>query len=186
MDQSAPQPYQFIMSNNINFDQLGIENNSNSHNEYQSENDIINENGVKKKKKLWKPRPYQQQIYEKALCQNSIIYVETGKGKTFISIMLMANHLGIDINNRESNKNIDKKKKIIFFVCDTALINQQKKHIEEILNIEVGTIQGKKDKKSKSDYDTFIKKWESYNVFVAIPSIVYKILSCGFIRIFDI
>ena len=186
MDQSAPQPYQFIMSNNINFDQLGIENNSNSHNEYQSENDIINGNDAKKKKKLWKPRPYQQQIYEKALCQNSIIYVETGKGKTFISIMLMANHLGIDINNRESNKNIDKKKKIIFFVCDTALINQQKKHIEEILNIEVGTIQGKKDKKSKSDYDTFIKKWESYNVFVAIPSIVYKILSCGFIRIFDI
>ena len=44
MDQSAPQPYQFIMSNNINFDQLGIENNSNSHNEYQSENDIFLKN----------------------------------------------------------------------------------------------------------------------------------------------
>ena len=65
-------------------------------------------------------------------------------------------------------------------------MNQQKRHIEEILNIQVGTIQGKKDKKSKSDYETFIKKWNSFNVFIAIPSIIYKILSCGFIKIFDI
>ena len=28
--------------------------------------------------------------------------------------------------------------------------------------------------------------WESLNVFIAIPSIIYKILSCGFIKIFDI
>ena len=82
----------------------------------------------------------------------------------------MAHHLGIDINNNNKNNDeIDKNKKIIFFVCDTALINQQKKHIEEILKIEVGTIQGKKEKKSKSDYETFIKKWKSFNVFVAIP-----------------
>ena len=101
--------------------------------------------------------------------------------------MLMAHHLGIDINNdNKNNEAIDKNKKIIFFVCDTALINQQKKHIEEILKIEVGTIQGKKDKKSKSDYETFIKKWNAFNVFVAIPSIIYKILSCGFISIFQI
>ena len=144
------------------------------------------ENLIKKNKKIWKPRPYQQKMHEEALNHNSIIFAETGKGKTFISIMLMANHLGIDIKKYEKNKKIDKNKKIIFFVCDTALINQQKKHIEEILNIEVGTIQGKKDKKSKSDYETFINKWNSYNVFIAIPEIIYKILSCGFINIFQI
>ena len=160
-----------------------IENDENKENE----NKIINENEIKKSKKIWKPKPYQQEIYEKALNQNSIIFVETGKGKTFISIMLMAEHLGIDINNNNpNNAEIDKNKKIIFFVCDTALINQQKKHIKEILNIEVGSIQGGKDKKSKSDYETFIKKWKSFNVFVAIPSIIYKILSCGFINIFQI
>ena len=148
------------------------------------ENQDSIENETPKPKK--KPRPYQQQIYEQALNQNSIIYAETGKGKTFISIMLMANHLGIDIKKHEKNKKIDKNKKIIFFVCDTALINQQKKHIEEILNIDVGTIQGKKDKKSKSDYEVFLNKWKSFNVFVAIPEIIYKILSCGFINIFQI
>ena len=148
------------------------------------ENQDSIENETPKPKK--KPRPYQQQIYEQALNQNSIIYAETGKGKTFISIMLMANHLGRDIKKHEKNKKIDKNKKIIFFVCDTALINQQKKHIEEILNIDVGTIQGKKDKKSKSDYEVFLNKWKSFNVFVAIPEIIYKILSCGFINIFQI
>ena len=187
--QSAQAAFEGLAQNNIIFGDNNInqsngdedsENNSN-------DNNIDNEEEAKKPEKIWKPRPYQQKIYEKALEQNSVIFVETGKGKTFISIMLMAHHLGIDINNNnKNNEEIDKNKKIIFFVCDTALINQQKRHIEEILKLEVGTIQGKKDKKSKSDYETFIKKWKSFNVFVAIPSIIYKILSCGFINIFQI
>ena len=138
------------------------------------------------KRKVLKPRPYQLKIFENAKEQNSIIYVETGKGKTFISIMLMAHLLGIDINNTDKKSKIDKNKKILFFVCDTALVGQQKNEIENILNIEVGTIQGKKDRKSKNDYETFRKKWNSLNIFVAIPSIVYKLLSCGFINIFEI
>ena len=143
----------------------------------------INNNKPKKKKLI--PRDYQIKIYEEAKNKNSILYVETGKGKTFISIMLMANLLGIDIYNEKKPK-IDKTKKIIFFVCDTALVDQQRNEIENALEIEVGTIQGKKEKKSKNDYEAFKKKWNSLNIFVAIPSIVYKILSCGFIKIFDI
>ena len=98
----------------------------------------------------------------------------------------MADLLGIDINYNDKKQKIDKKTKIIFFVCDTALVDQQKNQIESILDIEVGTIQGKKDKKSKNDYETFRRKWESLNIFVAIPSIIYKLLSCGFITIFEI
>ena len=171
---------------NFNYSIFQKENFDEDEKENNNGKDISKEKEIIENKKIWKPRPYQQKIYEKALNQNSIIYVETGKGKTFISIMLMANHLGIDISNPGNNKKIDENKKIIFFVCDTALVNQQKKHIEEILNIEVGTIQGKKDKKSKSDYEAFIKKWKAFNIFVAIPSIIYKILSCGFINIFQI
>ena len=138
------------------------------------------------KRKALKPRDYQLKIYEKAKSQNSIIFVETGKGKTFISIMLMADLLGIDINNIDKKPKIDKNKKIIFFVCNTALVLQQKIEIENNLNIEVGTIQGNKDKKSKNDYETFRRKWDSLNIFVAIPDIIYKILSCGFINIFEV
>ena len=131
------------------------------------------------------PRPYQQKIYSKAKNQNSIIYLETGRGKTFISIMLMADLLGIKLPIFEKQE-IDKDKKIIFLVCDTALIEQQKNTISVNLNIEVGTIQGKKNKKAKSDLNTFRKMWESFNVFVAIPTIIYKLLSKGFLKISEI
>ena len=121
------------------------------------ENLNININNNPKRKAL-KPRDYQLKIFEKAKGKNSIIYAETGKGKTFISIMLMADLLGIDINNIDKKPKIDENKKIIFFVCNTALVSQQKLEIENNLNIEVGTIQGNKDKKSKNDYEAFRKK----------------------------
>ena len=178
--------FDHISNSNLSFG------NHNKNHEIENEKNIQkNENIINKemtvKKNILKPRDYQQKIFDKAKDQNSIIYVETGKGKTFISIMLMAYHLGIDLNNI-SNREIkfDKNKKIIFFVCDTALIEQQKKAISSILNIEVGTIQGKKSKKSKSDFDLFKKMWDSVTVFVAIPSVIYKMLSSGFLKIFDI
>ena len=121
----------FNYSNNLNNSELIIE---------KMKDLNINKNN---KKVVLKPRDYQQKIFDRAKNQNSIIYVETGKGKTFIAIMLMANYLGIDISIYSLNKQkIDKNKKIIFFVCDTALIEQQKKAISSILGIEVGTIQG--------------------------------------------
>ena len=188
-DQSAPvvvdeNPFIDFEKENLSVNNNFFNNNSIINDNMDNMDVLINKaknlsiNIISEKKKLI-PRDYQMKIYEKAKYQNSIIYVETGKGKTFISIMLMADLLGIDILNNEN-------KKIVFFVCNTALINQQKKEIESILNIDVGTIQGKKDKESKSDYDAFKSKWNSYNIFIAIPSIFYKILSCGFIKIFDI
>ena len=178
--------FNHIEESNIKFSQ----NQSIPNNNINKINEQINNLNIKedsKEKKILKPRDYQQKIFDKAKNQNSIIYVETGKGKTFISIMLMANHLGIELNNPSNSRlKIDENKKIIFFVCDTALIEQQKKAISDILKIEVGTIQGKKNKRTKSDYQFFKKMWDSLNIFVAIPSIIYKFLSCGFLKIFDI
>jgi len=190
----APNPseqdndFSIFKHQNINSGFFGI---GKKDNENEEDPDNINELAGKVEKlnignqKRFEPRDYQIKVFEKAKDKNSIIYMETGKGKTIVSIMLIAHFLGIDINKDQKPK-LDKRKKVIFFVCDTALVDQQKKRISSLLNVEVGTIQGKKDKKSKNDYDCFIKKWESLNIFVAIPSIVYKILSCGFIKIFDI
>ena len=158
--------------------------NSDDIEEINEEFSNINIDIEKPKKKKLIPKNYQKQIFEKAKNHNSIIFVETGKGKTFISIMLMADFLGINIGDEKPK--YDKNRKIIFLVCDTALVEQQRAQIQNILNIEVGTIQGKKDKKSKNDYDSFRRKWNSLSIFVGIPSIIYKLLSCGFITIFEI
>ena len=178
-------------------DKVTISNDTNNTNKMEIENEkfiikdgniIINKNMILNlfsENHILIPRPYQQKIYSKAKNQNSIIYLETGRGKTFISIMLMADLLGIKLPIFEKQE-IDKDKKIIFLVCDTALIEQQKNTISVNLNIEVGTIQGKKNKKAKSDLNTFRKMWESFNVFVAIPTIIYKLLSKGFLKISEI
>lgn len=44
-----------------------------------------------------KARPYQDQLIELALVQNSIIYLPTGSGKTFIAMMVMK-HLSAPLN----------------------------------------------------------------------------------------
>ena len=177
--------FQGITNNNYS---IG-ENNDNFQNNDQTKNLIsqFQNMSTNDNKKIFVPRNYQIEIFNEAKKQNSIIYVETGRGKTFISIMLMADLLKIDIQNPlNTNKNIDKRKKIIFFVCDAALVEQQKKSIEEILKIQVGIFQGKKSKKAKSDYETFREKWNSLNIFIAIPAIIYKLLSCGYFNIFEV
>jgi endoribonuclease Dicer len=144
------------------------------------------ENIIEKKTLI--PRNYQLKIYNEAKDRNSIIFMETGKGKTFLSIMLMSRVLGIDIveNPNIDISKIDKSKKIIFLICDTALVKQQSEAISKILGIEVGILQGKKQKKSKNDYFEFRKLWESKNIFVAIHNVIYKLLSCGFLRFSEI
>ena len=59
----------------------------------------------------------QLQIYlkSKEKSNNSIIFIETGKGKTLISILLIADLLNIGIFTQKTNI---KNKKIIFFVCE--------------------------------------------------------------------
>ena len=180
-DESDQDEFSLFSKKNLNFDKKD-ENNMN-YIEEKMENLNIEDEPNRKKKMI--PREYQKQIYEKAKEENSIIYVETGKGKTFISIMLMADLLGIDLQN-EKKQNIDKTKKILFLVCNTSLVNQQQKEISNVLNIEVGIFQGRKGKKKKKNYESFKKVWDSLNVFVAMPSVIYNYLSRGFITIFDI
>jgi ERCC4-related helicase len=132
---------------------------------------------------------YQKEIFQKVKEKpnNSIIFMETGKGKTLIAILLMADILNIDIlNSRPNIDNIDTKKKIIFLVCDTSLVVQQQNAIKNYLNIDVGVFQGKKSKKSKNDYKNFRAYFNNYSVFVAIHNVLYKLLSCGFLEIDEI
>ena len=148
---------------------------------------IISDSQIQHNKPL-EPKDYQLKIYNEAKDKNSIIFMETGKGKTFISIMLLSRVLGIDIveNKGNINKMKIKNKKIIFLICDTSLVNQQVNAIQSNLGIEVGILQGKKQKKSKNDYFEFRKLFQSKNIFVAIHNVIYKLLSTGFLQISEI
>ena len=94
----------------------------------------------------------------------------------------MADLLGIKLPVFEKPNNINKNTKIIFLVCDTALIEQQKNTIALNLNIEVGTIQGKKNKKAKNDLSTFRKMC----VFIFINIFVETFIVCFQIPIMGI
>lgn len=163
------------------------EENSSDEEEYLPINNNNNNNNSETPPEQIKLYQNQRQIYLKAKEKpnNSIIFMETGKGKTLISILLMADLLNINIFSQK-NSNINKSKKIIFFVCDTSLVIQQQKAIEKYLKIPVAIIQGKKSKKSKSDYENFREFFENFSVFVAINNVIYKLLSCGFLEISEI
>ena len=132
-----------------------------------------------------KPRPYQVEMYEQARGKNSIIYMETGKGKTLISIMII-NDLFNQYRRKIKNGENVPRPKVIFLVCDIALLEQQVKTIKLNTGLNVTIIKGKAAKKSKNDYNEFRSMLAVSDVFVAIPDVVYKLLSVGFLRIFDI
>lgn len=180
--------------------------------------------------------------------------METGKGKTFISIMLIKHLLSQEINklkqenlsppnnsnsflsknnefltNTDTNlnqnqntttginakqsmkskiiqmaqqKNLEKlaaaksgesqelktKLKVVFLVCEVVLVDQQSKVIEQNLddcyNIKVAVMNSsKKFSRVSANQESFHKFWETHSIFVSTPSIVYKLLSIGYINI---
>lgn len=48
------------------------------------------------KKTVFEPRAYQVDLYEKAVQNNTILYLPTGAGKTYIAVMLLK-HLSSDV-----------------------------------------------------------------------------------------
>ncbi|RNA38503.1 endoribonuclease Dicer, partial [Brachionus plicatilis] len=59
------------------------------------------EDSSSEKNPRYKPRPYQLELFEKAMQRDIIIHARTGSGKTFISVMLI-NHLSNEIEKTYS------------------------------------------------------------------------------------
>ncbi|XP_047345738.1 endoribonuclease Dicer isoform X1 [Vespa velutina] len=69
-------------------------------------------------------RPYQIDLYEKAMESNTIIYLPTGTGKTFIAMMVLKK-LSVDIQKLYSQGG----KRTIFVVNTVPLVTQQAEYI---------------------------------------------------------
>ena len=83
------------------------------------------------------------------------------------------------------NNNLCKNKKICFIVSE----NKKAQNIYELYNnkqnIKALILQKSKGKKSKNDYQSFIQQINEINLFIVLPNVLYKLLSIGFIKIYD-
>ena len=73
-------------------------------------------------------RPYQVELLQKAMEGNTIVYLGTGSGKTFIAVMLIKEMRG---------ELMAGPKKAIFLVSSVALVAQQRKLVAEQTGLQV-------------------------------------------------
>ena len=78
--------------------------------------------------KRLKERPYQVELLHKALEGNTIVYLGTGSGKTFIAVMLIKEMRG---------ELVQGPKKAVFLVSSVALVAQQRGLVEEQTGLKV-------------------------------------------------
>lgn len=122
------------------------------------------------------PRGYQVNLLEKAMKQNSIVYLPTGMGKTFISVMLIK-HFSQSIGDST----------IIFLAPTVALVEQQAQYIRRQtkgLNLKIDHHAG------EGDVGWENREWKdslkNNDVTVLTPMLFYNILVTGFLQMSDI
>ena len=102
------------------------------------------------------------------------------------------------LDESEQNKNIYEKiisnyyssnngfNKICFLVLENKKLEKLCEELKLMFkNRKISILQGGKGKKMKSDYDIFINVFKETDIFVAIPDVFYKLLSIGFIKIYQ-
>ncbi|GBG81912.1 hypothetical protein CBR_g34095 [Chara braunii] len=120
-------------------------------------------------------RQYQLEILERAKTQNTIAYLETGVGKTLISVLL------IKAKSAELRKELPNRKCTMFLVPSVNLVYQQSHVLRTHTNLEVGHYCG------DMDVDNWvIEKWkvelERNQVFVMTAQIFLDNLRHSFMQ----
>ena len=99
--------------------------------------------------------------------------------------ILCTNNEILKISIIQNLLNLYKNSKIIILTFDNKL---SKEFIEfiKINNLETSYLQGKKGKKIKNNYNEFREYFKKTDVFISNSDVLYKLLSIGFITIFDL
>ncbi|KAG0026176.1 Dicer-like protein 1 [Podila clonocystis] len=122
------------------------------------------------------PRPYQLQIYERALNENTIVVMDTGSGKTLIASMLIKE---MRRREAEANRALTERKLSFFVVSNVPLVKQQADAIRRDSSVEVIEICGaSKTKKHQESVWTEIA--ESARVVVITAQILLDALRQGY------
>ncbi|XP_020230787.1 endoribonuclease Dicer homolog 2 isoform X2 [Cajanus cajan] len=119
-------------------------------------------------------RSYQLEALDKAIRENTIVYLETGSGKTLIAIMLLrsyAHHL------RKPSPFI-----AVFLVPQVVLVSQQAEAVKMHTNLKVGMYWGDMGV-DYWDAATWKQETEKYEVLVMTPAILLNCLRHSFFKL---
>ncbi|KAL1131765.1 hypothetical protein AAG570_011378 [Ranatra chinensis] len=126
------------------------------------------------------PREYQVEILEKALKHNTIVYLPTGSGKTFIAAMLIKYKSQCLLK-----KYTDGGKRTFFLVNTVALVSQQAESLRRQLPLEIGEYCGYMG----VDYwnaDIWKQELDKNQVLVMTAQVFLNMLHHGYISLPDV
>ena len=113
--------------------------------------------------------------------KNSIIIVDETEQNKIIYEKIINNYY--NIKNKETNNNYNK---ICFLILENKKLEKLCADLKLVFkNKKISILQGGKGKKLKNDFDIFINVFKETDIFVAIPDVFYKLLSIGFIKIYQ-
>ncbi|KAJ9599534.1 hypothetical protein L9F63_010006, partial [Diploptera punctata] len=123
----------------------------------------------------FKARPYQEELMNIAKEKNTIIYLPTGSGKTFIAVMLI----------KEMSAGIEGGQRTFFMVNTVALVGQQAGYIQRHSRFAVGQYSGDMN----VDYWTR-EKWkdelEKHQILVMTAQIFLNLLQHGYVNLSEV
>ena len=132
-----------------------------------------------------KPTSYQLELLEKAKEKNTIIFLETGLGKTYIGIMLIKQIFGEPLEANAKNEiNYVKKtdKKVLCMFQTVSLLLQQSKVIKHNTNLRILRLYGNNEKSAFFNHSKFNKTLSKYDIICATPECIYRYFTFGYLN----
>ena len=132
-----------------------------------------------------KPTSYQLELLEKAKEKNTIIFLETGLGKTYIGIMLIKQIFGEPLEANAKNEiNYVKKtdKKVLCIFQTVSLLLQQSKVIKHNTNLRILRLYGNNEKSAFFNHSKFNKTLSKYDIICATPECIYRYFTFGYLN----
>ncbi|XP_015960524.2 endoribonuclease Dicer homolog 2 isoform X2 [Arachis duranensis] len=119
-------------------------------------------------------RSYQLEALEKAIHENTIVFLETGSGKTLIAIMLLRSYAYM---LRKPSRHI-----AVFLVPKVVLVTQQAEAVKMHTDLKVGMYWGDMGVEYL-DAATWKKEIDEHEVLVMTPAILLRSLRHGFLKL---
>ena len=127
------------------------------------------------------PREYQLELFERAKHQNIIAVLDTGSGKTLITILLIRHMLDQELEDRARGR---KPRICVFLVNSVTLVFQQAVVLECNLDARIGKYCGAMGVDIWGK-EIWAEKIKNDKVIVATADMIYNCLTHSFLRISD-